>query len=208
MEGEKIKKNTIHEKAYKQGVNSSFSPRASYLKEASKIINGYAIVFNQRSQLLGNFYEVIDPYALEGLDLSNVLCLYDHDDSKILGRTRSNTLQLEVDDRGLKFQVEVPNTSYGNDLYSLCERGDISECSFGFLVNQEDPTAQVIEKLDENTYLRTIHKIDKLVEVSIVASPAYTQTTASIKRDYEDAIKDFEAQENENLSLQLELLKM
>lgn len=168
-----------------------------------KIIEGYAIVFNQKSKKMGNFYEVISKNALDNVDLSDVKCLLDHDYSKILGRTKSKTLELSVDEKGLKFKCVLPQTSYADDLYELVNRSDVNECSFGFKVNEADKTAQTIKKMNDGSYLRTVNKIQTLFEISIVSLPAYSNTTAQIKRDFDNAVQQFE---KEKLTLELELL--
>ena len=168
-----------------------------------KVITGYALKFGERSKKLGNFYEVIDRHALDNVDFTDVKCLIDHDYSKILGRTKSDTLELKVDDVGLFFSVEIPNTSYALDLYESVKRGDISECSFGFKVDEKDRMAQQVQRVENGLYLRTVKKISTLSEVSIVANPAYSNTTADIKRDYEQAIAQHE---QTKLKLEIELL--
>ncbi len=170
-----------------------------------KIIEGYALKFNQRSKKLGNFYEVIGAQALQGVDLSDVKALVDHDFSKVLGRTKAQTLKLSIDAIGLKFLVEVPNTSYANDLYESVQRGDITECSFGFDVNEADRSAQTVTRLADGIYLRTVNKIERLDEISIVANPAYSSTEATIKRNFDTAVRAFETQK---LKIELELLTL
>ncbi|MHC5226905.1 HK97 family phage prohead protease [Enterococcus sp. LJL99] len=168
-----------------------------------RIIEGYALKFGQRSKKLGNYYEEIAPGALNGVDLSDVKILVDHDFSKILGRTLSKTLKLIIDSIGLKFSVEIPNTSYANDLYESVNRGDISECSFGFTINEKDKNARQTLRLADGNYLRVVNKISRLSEISIVANPAYGSTSAQIKRDLEEAKKEYQ---KEKLTLELELL--
>lgn len=168
-----------------------------------KVIEGYAITFNNQSKKLGTFYEVIDSRALENVDLSDVKCLLDHDYSKVLGRTKSKTLTLSVDEKGLKFRCVLPSTSYANDLYELVNRSDVNECSFGFTVNEKDKLAQTVKKMQDGSYLRTVNKIETLYEISIVSLPAYTNTSAEIKRDFDNAIFQFE---KEKLLLEFELL--
>lgn len=171
-------------------------------KDESKVISGYAIKFNEKSKLLGNFYEIIDEHALDNVDLSDVKCLVDHDFSKVLGRTLSDTLKLSVDKVGLHFECKLANTSYANDLYELIARADVNECSFGFTVDETDKTAQTVTR-ENGVLVRHVKKIDKLYEVSIVSLPAYSNTSAEIKRDFETAQKQFEL---EKLSIELELL--
>lgn len=174
-------------------------------KEGKKFLTGYAIKFGQRSKKLGNYYEIIDARALDGVDLTDVKALVDHDYSKVLGRTLSNTLSLEIDNVGLKFEIELADTTYANDLYKSIERGDINECSFGFRIDETDRNSTTVERIDSDTYLRTVKKIKELREISIVSLPAYENTNAEIKRDLEQAVKQYEI---EKATLELELLTL
>lgn len=174
-------------------------------KEGKKFLTGYAIKFGQRSKKLGNYYEIIDARALDGVDLTDVKALVDHEYSKVLGRTLSNTLSLEIDNVGLKFEIELADTTYANDLYKSIERGDINECSFGFRIDEADRNSTTVERIDSDTYLRTVKKIKELREISIVSLPAYENTNAEIKRDLEQAVKQYEI---EKATLELELLTL
>lgn len=174
-------------------------------KEGKKFLTGYAIKFGQRSKKLGNYFEVIDHNALDGVDLTDVKALVDHDYSKVLGRTLSNTLSLEIDNVGLKFEIELADTTYANDLYKSIERGDINECSFGFRIDETDRNSTTVERIDSDTYLRTVKKIKELREISIVSLPAYENTNAEIKRDLEQAVKQYEITK---ATLELELLTL
>lgn len=174
-------------------------------KEGKKFLTGYAIKFGQRSKKLGNYYEIIDVRALDGVDLTDVKALVDHDYSKVLGRTLSNTLSLEIDNVGLKFEIELADTTYANDLYKSIERGDINECSFGFRIDETDRNSTTVERVDSDTYLRTVKKIKELREISIVSLPAYKGTNAEIKRGFEQAVKQYEI---EKATLELELLTL
>ena len=174
-------------------------------KEGKKFLTGYAIKFGQRSKKLGNYYEIINSRALDGVDLTDVKALVDHDYSKVLGRTLSNTLSLEIDNVGLKFEIELADTTYANDLYKSIERGDINECSFGFRIDETDRNSTTVERVDSDTYLRTVKKIKELREISIVSLPAYENTNAEIKRDMEQAVKQYEI---EKATLELELLTL
>lgn len=174
-------------------------------KEGKKFLTGYAIKFGQRSKKLGNYYEIIDSRALDDVDLTDVKALVDHDYSKVLGRTLSNTLSLEIDNVGLKFEIELADTTYANDLYKSIERGDVNECSFGFRIDETDRNSTTVERIDSDTYLRTVKKIKELREISIVSLPAYENTNAEIKRDLEQAVKQYEI---EKATLELELLTL
>ena len=101
------------------------------------VVEGYALKFNKESRNLGGFVEVIDKSALDNVDLSDVRCFLDHDSSKLLGRTKSGTLELNVDDVGLHFRCVLPNTTVGRDALELVKRGDLSQCSFMFTTTEE-----------------------------------------------------------------------
>lgn len=142
---------------------------------------GYAAVFNSPTDIGGMFKEVIAPGAFKrALATGNdVCCLMNHNWEKILGRTKSETLKLEEDQHGLKFEVDLPNTTDGTDLIALMERGDISQCSFGFRIVDESWDHSVVPSL------RTIHEVE-LYEVSIVTIPAYEDTEVSLTRSAEN----------------------
>ncbi len=153
-------------------------------KNNSRIVNGYAAVFNSRTLLWEGLEEVISPGAFSrALSGSDIRCLFDHDWSKVLGRTKSGTLRLEEDDRGLKFEVELPNTTVANDLIESMSRGDINQCSFGFIPTEET--------WDYNTdpVLRTVNEVE-LFEVSIVSLPAYQDTEATLARSKQEIQQD------------------
>ena len=97
-------------------------------------LTGYAAVFGQESRIAG-FTEVIRPGAFTGaLSGRDVLCLIDPDPVRLLARTKSGTLRLEEDSKGLRFELEVPDTQEGRDILTLAERGDLGGMSFGFTV--------------------------------------------------------------------------
>src|SRR5699024_5623556 len=103
-------------------------------------VEGYALRFNTLSNDLGGFVETISPQALKDADLSDVRCLIDHDSSKVLGRTTSDTLELNVDEEGLYFRTQLPNTTYAKDLYENIRLGNINQCSFGFILDEDGDT--------------------------------------------------------------------
>jgi hypothetical protein len=141
-----------------------------------RIATGYAIVFAPaRSQDLGGFTEQCDPGAVK-LGQGNIWCLRGHDSNKQLGSTDSGTLRLYKDARGIRYELDIPNTSDGNDLVTLLQRGDGGQCSFGFSAN--DDSFQV---LPDGTILRTLLDIE-LYEISIgVVFPAYDATTLALR---------------------------
>lgn len=148
---------------------------------ASRTITGYAAKFDTWSEpIMGWFREKIAPGAFEECDLSDVIMCFNHRDDAILARTISGTLQLEVDDIGLHFSFEAPNTSCGNDMVELVRRGDISKCSFRFGVTQ-DEWIYADKQNGLETDERTILKFSRVVDVALVVFPAYPDTEASVR---------------------------
>ncbi len=137
----------------------------------SKILEGYAVRFNEPSGLLWNeFIEYIERSAFDGVELNNTFLLYNHNSDHVLGNTRSGTLSLNVTEVGLSFRAELPNTSKAKEVHELVQRGDINGMSFGFTVSKDkwDMTAEPVQ--------RHIEQIGELLEISIVPFPAYDST--------------------------------
>lgn len=174
------------------------------------IVEGYALRFNTLSNDLGGFVETISPEALKEADLSDVRCLIDHDSSKVLGRTTSETLELKIDEEGLYFRTQLPNTTYAKDLYENIRLGNINQCSFGFIL---DENGDEFEKREDGLFKRTLRKIKSLFDVSIVTYPAYNDTDVapalrSIEQIKEQEVADIKAKQQEEVRKQTELLKM
>lgn len=147
-------------------------------KDEEMIIEGYALKFNEWSNDLGGFIELITPEALKNADLSDVRCLVDHDPAKIIGRTVSETLQLTVDEIGLFFRCELPNTSYSKDVYENIRLGNISNCSFGFHLA---PGGEKLRKNPQTGLIeRTITSISSIFDVSVVTYPAYDASSVEL----------------------------
>lgn len=145
----------------------------------SNVISGYAAVFNSKTIIGDWFEEIINPGAFSKTIASgDVRALFNHDWGNVLGRTKSGTLKLEEDERGLKFEVELPNTTVARDLAESMKRGDINQCSFGFY-----PTEETWDYSTEPA-LRTINEVE-LFEVSVVSLPAYDDTEVSLVRSKE-----------------------
>ena len=144
--------------------------------EAGRRLAGYAAVYDALSENLGGFRERIDPGAFDGVLDNDVRALVNHDASQVLGRTRSGTLRLATDDRGLRYSVDLPDTSYADDLYQAVQRGDVSQSSFAFTVDDDNWTED-----DDGRLVRTIKKVRRLYDVSPVTFPAYPQTEATAR---------------------------
>lgn len=176
--------------------------------DENMIVEGYALKFNKESNLLGEFVEVISPEALRNADLSDVRCLIDHNSSYVLGRTVADTLKLEVDDVGLRFRCELPNTSYARDLYENIKLGNINQCSFGFTIEED---GDEFERREDGIFKRTVNKIRSLFDVSIVTYPAYEDTDVApalrsiknIKENEQKKIEQRRLMEKANAALKM-----
>lgn len=156
------------------------------------IVEGYALRFNTESHLLGEFVETISPGALENADLTDVRCLIDHNSSYVLGRTVADTLSLTVDDKGLYFRCQLPNTTYARDLYENIKLGNVNQCSFGFSIEEDGDT---FERRSDGLFKRTVNKIKALFDVSIVTYPAYEETDVAPALRSIKKIKDEELEQ-------------
>lgn len=151
--------------------------------DGKRTLVGYAAVFNSRTDIGGWWTEQIAPGAFSETIKGDVRALVDHDMGRVIGRTKSGTLRLAEDDRGLRVEIDVPNTTDGNDLWELVERGDISGMSFGFHVTKQEWDETV------DPPLRTIQTVE-LLEVSAVAFPAYDDTELGKRalQEHRDAV--------------------
>jgi len=151
-------------------------------------LRGYAIVFNARSQNLGGFQEVIAPEAIDRTfkEALDVRALVNHDSSKVIGRLRAGTLQLQKDATGLRVTIEPDlEISYARDIAAAVRRGDVSGMSFAFRTIEDDWNYD-----DEEMPLRTVVDM-RVSEVSVVTFPAYTQTDVQVAQR---SMQDFVAQ--------------
>jgi HK97 family phage prohead protease len=138
------------------------------LRSKGRRLEGYAATFNTEARISDRFVETIRAGAFSASLRSgaDVLALVDHDPGRVLARTRSGTLRLAEDTRGLHFDLDVPDTSAGRDVLALAERGDLGGMSFGFSATDEAWSGDRRE-------LRAV----TLHEVSVVAAwPAYDGT--------------------------------
>lgn len=159
----------------------------------SRHVEGYAMVFDSQSEFLG-FYETIERGAIteELVNSSDIFATFNHDMNKVFARSNQGegSLSLSVDEKGLKFEFDVPNTDLGDELLEYMRRGDINKCSFAFALDPSDDEAETWESKD-GVYFRTIHKIAALFDVSIVWTPAYADTEVSKRaKDKIDALEN------------------
>ena len=137
-------------------------------------IRGYAAVYNSDSEWMGGFYEQIARGAFDDVLDNDTRAYFNHDENLLLGRVSSGTLRIGTDARGLYYEVDLPNTSYANDLVELMKRGDVNQSSFAFLIDSDR-----WEERDGKTY-RIIEKVSRLLDVSPVSQPAYESATSEL----------------------------
>lgn len=152
------------------------------LENEDEFIEGYALKFNQWSNPLGlkhKFVEKISERSLDGADMSNVVAYVNHDKNQIVGRSGAN-MDLEVDDVGLKFRIKPNNSTITRDLMENIKSGLINQCSFAFTIPKEERAQEWAKSEERGMLERTINKIDKLFDVSMVTTPAYNDTEVVI----------------------------
>ena len=141
-------------------------------------IEGYFAVFNSNYEVFKGCTESIAPGAFTDELHSDVRALIDHDTRLVLGRTTAGTLELREDEKGLWGGITVnPKDSEAMNLYARVERGDVSQCSFGFNILDEEHVER-----DDGTHHFIIKKV-KLFEVSCCTFPAYTETAISARKE-------------------------
>jgi len=195
--------------------------RVDSTEDGRDLVVGHASVYDSRSNNLGGFYEFIERGAFneELISNSDVRALINHDPNLILARNTSGTLNLTADERGLKYEFEMPETSYGKDLAISMKRGDITQSSFAFTVAEDDWSTDA-----DGNNIRTIKKIDRLYDVSPVTYPAYNMAESDLVvakrglKEYQESLveetKEEIIEEKENnlvrnslISLNIELKK-
>lgn len=154
--------------------------RALDLNENEKdmIIEGYAVVFDQLTDL-GYYKEKIDRHAFDNADMKDCVLKYNHEDGfPILARTRNKSLELSVDEHGLKIRAKLIDTDHNKEVYKMVKEGLLDKMSFGFSVRKNE--------WDYENDIRTITEVSKLFDVSIVDFPAYdgTEIKTRKKEDY------------------------
>lgn len=140
------------------------------------VLRGHAAVFGQMAEM-PNHWEAIGRHAFDAvLDAGpDVRALVNHDPSQLLGRT-PNTLRLDVDRKGLSFEVDLPDTRAAADLRVLMSRGDITGASFAFIPGEIN-----YSRAPDGYELRTHTSIAELLDVSVVTYPAYKGAGAQLR---------------------------
>jgi len=151
--------------------------------ESRKVV-GYAAVFDKWSRNFSSWFrEKIDREAFKETDMSDTVALFNHNSDKLLARA-GGTLKLSVDEIGLRYEFEAPNTTAGNDLLENIRRGDVRGSSFAFTVKEDEWTESESDQVEED---RIIRSIGMLYDVGPVTFPAYPDTiVAGKKRSFEE----------------------
>lgn len=139
---------------------------------------GHGAVFGVVAKVPGG-YEQLDRHAFDAVldrNTTDVRALINHDPSMVLGRQSAGTLRLKVDSEGLGFEVDLPNTSYAQDLRELVARGDLTGASFGFI-----PGEDRFDRAPDGAQLRTHLSIEELIDVSAVTFPAYEPAAVALR---------------------------
>ncbi|ABR48567.1 phage prohead protease, HK97 family [Alkaliphilus metalliredigens QYMF] len=182
--------------------------------DEEKSVEGHAAVYDQKTNIGGYFYEVIERGAFDGCDFDDVLFFVNHDTRKIpLARSRRNngnsTMQIKTDDKGLhiKSKLDTEENAEARSLYSSIKRGDIDGMSFMFHIKEARWT-----DLDTDMPTRHILKFRKVFEVSAVNMPAYSGTDINVRDqaaldNAAVALENARSKELDNSSNELELVK-
>lgn len=169
----------------------SFSEERAIPKvvEDTRIIEGYAVVFEKESRMMFDFWkgkkfiEVIKRGAITQDDIKrwDVKALAEHDRKKLLARSYNGvgSLTLTVDDYGVHYRFEAPNTVEGDTAIELIKRGDLFGSSFAYNTDEEKNVKN--SKLTEDSILREVEKIDFVYDVSVVTDPAYFGTNVTAR---------------------------
>jgi HK97 family phage prohead protease len=181
-------------------------------KEGKDVVVGHAAVFNSLSEDLGGFREKIMPGAFDDVLSNDVRAYFNHDPNFLLGRVSAGTLRLGVDEKGLRYELDIPNTTAGRDLKENMRLGNITQSSFAFTLGKGGDSW---ERNEDGMDIRIIHKVDRLYDVSPVSLSAYPSAdnlALAVRSNFIDKEKTRKKQEEEFekntlLNLKINLLK-
>ena len=140
-------------------------------------IEGYFAVFNSNYEIWEGASESIAPGAFDSSISGDIRALTNHDTTLVLGRTKANTLELKTDSHGLWGRVRInPNDSEAMNTYERVKRGDVDQCSIGFLIRSQETDFR-----EDGSIHWTITDVE-LFEVSVCTFPAYEETSVSARR--------------------------
>jgi hypothetical protein len=170
----------------------------------SLIIEGYPVVFDTPTNIndpMGSYTEIIERSALNGVNLNDTRLLYNHDLSKIPLAKTPKTMELSINDEGLYMRAELPDTEQGRSVYTAVKRGDLTGMSFSFTTDKDG------SQYDVEKRTRTISKINKIYECSIVPFPAYQTTSVEARSQMQEAEQRQEAIQQAKINLNKILIR-
>lgn len=189
--------------------------RAEEREDGAMILEGYAAVFDTPTVLFKDadgteYKEVIDRNAFAKTDMKKCCMKYNHESAfPVMARVRGGSLEVSVDDYGLKFRANLFNTQSNRDIYEIVKAGGIDECSFAFSMAPNG------DYYDKSTRTRVLKDFEVLWDVSVVDHPAYTEGTSVSARSYleaeaeKDALEKAQAlKEAEERNRKLKLIKL
>lgn len=142
--------------------------------EDAPTMAGYAAVYDRLSEDLGGWRERIARGAFAAALGEDIRAFWNHDAGEVLGRTKSGTLRLSDDERGLRIEVDPPNTAMARARVETVRRGDVDQMSFGFRALDDEWA------VEDGMPVRTLRAV-QLFEVSFVTFPAYPETSAAVR---------------------------
>ncbi len=167
---------------------------ARVVDDEEMIVEGYAVIFEKPDT--HGWTEIINKKAFENCDMEDVCFKYNHEDTfLLLARTRNKSLELIVDDKGLKIRAKLIDTNSNRDIYKSIKAGLLDKMSFSFTVAKDE--------WDYETDTRTILEIDKLYDVSVVDVPFYASTEI-----YARSLEEFKKEKERYNKLKLEKKKL
>lgn len=154
-------------------------------EDGNRYIEGYFAVFGGEYEMWEGASERVDPHAFDETIGDDIRALVNHDTALVLGRTTAGTLTLRADAHGLWGSIRInPADQDAVNLYERVFRGDVSQCSFGFDILEQD-----VERRENGSTLWTLRRV-KLYEVSVVTFPAYEDTSVQARRrEYEQLMQ-------------------
>ena len=170
-------------------IGAEYAPRLREVGEGqqSRIIEGYAIVFDRESEIICDYWDnyreiiqrgAVDQALLDGSDIKMTLW---HNRERLLARRNkgAGSLEVGIDDNGVWYRFEAPRTADGDNALELVKRGDLAGASFIYTTNEAEDVRW--DKLDDGTYVRHVIKIGRVYDMSIASDPAYKDTTVNAR---------------------------
>lgn len=153
------------------------------LKDEDYIVEGYAALFDKPYVLWededGTYYEDISSRAFENADMSDVIFLYNHE-GMVYARLSNNTLELNIDDVGIKVRADLSSTQASRDMYEAIKTGLVTKMSWAFTIRADE--------YNRETKTRTVTDVKKVYDVSSVSIPANPDTSISA-RSFIDGVR-------------------